>query len=1328
MPDEIDDSLYSRQRCVLGDNAMQKMSKSRVFLLGLGGVGIEIAKNLILAGIGEIVIQDYSFCTQEDLGTQFYVQESDVIAAKTRAQASLGQLSTLNPYVQITVASNDVTKIRCPLSDPENKNILKPLVDEDSSTRVDCLILTQCSIHQATLLNLFCRIHNIKFIYTDVYGVFGNLFCDFGSKFTVSIPDDEPAKELFIGQIEKLKSGELLVKMLNDHRHHLDDGDIIRFTELEKLPQLSGKEFSVKVKSPTELIITSGLQCDQFPYSLDGIAIQVKKPQEHTFKTMIEEIKDPRLTCVDWSEPEESKLLHLIYLTLTKFKLETGRYPKPWDDDDWKIFRDQMYTLQKLHLMNDVKIDESLAKRLSSASQGQLAPLCAVFGGIAAQEAMKAVTSTFTPFNQWLYLQCASIVPTEMDTKSVDFESLISSRYAALVKCIGTSHLRRIRNLSIFMVGCGAIGCELLKNLALLGVASAHPDDAYSLSDTDRHLQQQNQCQSRKRAISAKKCVASSDPEKNDNNNNHRSDVVISESVEVQCLHSSDNCSGTPKKVKDNLSNYTTISALIKPVDTAMKGEAEDQNTNDYPAEDEENSFHPSTTISISSFTSLADEVVKTNSISTFGNTINNHPNIIVTDPDHIEKSNLNRQFFFHSCHIGLSKSQVACDAVKRINSHISIHAMCNKFWPDTEKSVFTDEFLVKAINKSTLSNVQPSGVVLAALDCIATRRYLDSRCVTLHLPLFESGTLGTKGHVQVILPNLTESYNSQRDDHNDVNSGSNGSTESQLNSIPYCTLKSFPTQPVHCIEWAREKFASQFTLKPLKLKGFLQTWNIDQQENQTCHPIISDLTFLMDICKESVSGVTTTTTANSNNEIVTSRIYANDKVLMNKWIERINLLQDQLSPNVERFLCSRPSTWHRCLCIARDKFEYYFNHKARQLLHSFPIDTKLSDGTPFWQFPKRPPKPVEFSPADPLHQTFIISYARLLADQLSIEVPQSVFPFFSTSSTSSISSCSQNESFSMTSYLEEQLASHAPPVFTPSQKHIVIDENEIKPSTTTTTATSAINDSVMSARRIVFNNPCFTDSEMKPEIYLNEMFLRMCSDILEALSQSDKCKAVLNCRSINFEKDDDNLAHVDFITSAANLRAVMYSLQTTPRHTVKRIAGRIVPAIATTTATVSGLVCLELLKYILNTNTATTNNNIQSDSSTQCDTMPITTSSNIRTTAETTTTTTKTSDDCEKYLNQLQARNSFLNLALPILVFSQPGVCRYTRLPNGRSFSLWDHWCIDPWKSVDNYLLSDFIEQIKCEYNLVVSLITQGNRMIYMNYFPMHKSRLNKV
>ncbi|GCB77938.1 hypothetical protein scyTo_0020046 [Scyliorhinus torazame] len=41
---EIDDSLYSRQRYVLGDNAMYRMAESHVFLSGIGGLGIEIGK------------------------------------------------------------------------------------------------------------------------------------------------------------------------------------------------------------------------------------------------------------------------------------------------------------------------------------------------------------------------------------------------------------------------------------------------------------------------------------------------------------------------------------------------------------------------------------------------------------------------------------------------------------------------------------------------------------------------------------------------------------------------------------------------------------------------------------------------------------------------------------------------------------------------------------------------------------------------------------------------------------------------------------------------------------------------------------------------------------------------------------------------------------------------------------------------------------------------------------------------------------------------------------------------------------------------------------
>lgn len=59
----------------------------------------------------------------------------------------------------------------------------------------------------------------------------------------------------------------------------------------------------------------------------------------------------------------------------------------------------------------------------------------------------------------------------------------------------------------------------------------------------------------------------------------------------------------------------------------------------------------------------------------------------------------------------------------------------------------------------------------------------------------------------------------------------------------------------------------------------------------------------------------------------------------------------------------------------------------------------------------------------------------------------------------------------------------------------------------------------------------------------------------------------------LQFEKDDDDNGHMDFVASASALRATVYSIEPADRLKTKRIAGKIIPAIATATAAVAGLV-----------------------------------------------------------------------------------------------------------------------------------------------------------
>uniref|UniRef100_A0AAZ3Q6C4 Ubiquitin-activating enzyme E1 C-terminal domain-containing protein n=1 Tax=Oncorhynchus tshawytscha TaxID=74940 RepID=A0AAZ3Q6C4_ONCTS len=561
---EIDDSLYSRQRYVLGDSAMQQMAQSSVFLSGMGGLGVEIAKNIVLAGVKVLTLHDTKLCETWDLGSNFFLRQDDVLTQRNRALAVHPRVAELNPYVHVDTSSSslDLSTDLCFLK------------------RYQCVILTEARLSLQKKINDFCHFHQppIRFIGCDAYGICVRVFCDFGDQFEVSDPTGEEAKEMFIQNITQGNPG--VVTCMDSRTHGLQTGQSVLFREVNGMVTLNGTARQVTVLSPYSFAVgdTSCLQ----PYAHGGYFLLVKTPRTYSFETMEQQLSEPQVLTPDFSKPEAPLQIHAAMLALDAFQEQHNRLPNIGCCQDAEVL---------------VKLTEENLKRIKIR-----VCVCVCRG----------------------------------------------DRYDGLRACIGETMCLELHKLRVFMVGCGAIGCEMLKNFALLGVGLAK-----------------------------------------------------------------------------------------------SSGE------------------------------------------------------VCVTDPDLIEKSNLNRQFLFRSQHIQKPKSSTAAVATLEINPEMQVDAHLNKVCPATE-GVYNDLFYSRL------------HLVVTALDNVEARRYVDSRSVSNQKALLDSGTMGTKGHTEIIVPNLTESYNSHRDPPEE--------------EIPFCTLKSFPAVIEHTIQWARDKFESAFAHKPTIYNMFWQT------------------------------------------------------------------------------------------------------------------------------------------------------------------------------------------------------------------------------------------------------------------------------------------------------------------------------------------------------------------------------------------------------------------------------------------------------------------------------------------------------------------------
>ncbi|KAG8238590.1 hypothetical protein J437_LFUL018299, partial [Ladona fulva] len=498
---------------------------------------------------------------------------------------------------------------------------------------------------------------------------------------------------------------------------------------------------------------------------------------------------------------------------------------------------------------------------------------------------------------------------------------------------------------------------------------------------------------------------------------------------------------------------------------------------------------------------------------------------VTVTDMDLIEKSNLNRQFLFRPWDVQQPKSTVAAKAVKAMNPKINVVAHENRVGTETEK-VYNDAFFE---NLDGVAN---------ALDNVDARIYMDRRCVYYRKPLLESGTLGTKGNTQVVVPHITESYSSSQDPPE--------------KSIPICTLKNFPYAIEHTLQWARDTFEGVF-----------------RQAASNAAQYLTEPAFM-------------------------------ERILKLPGCQPVETLESVKRALVDDF----PTGFEDCIKWARNQWEDHYNNQIRQLLFNFPPDQITTSGQPFWSGPKRCPVPLTFDIKNPLHIDYIVAAANLKAEVYGIV---------------------QNRN---RDFITDVVSKVEVPPFTP--------KCGIKIAVTDAEAQSASGN-------------------------VDHDRLQYLQKLLPSPSQLKD----LVIKPLEFEKDDDNNFHMDFIVAASNLRAENYKIPIADRHKSKLIAGKIIPAIATTTSVVSGLVCLELIKL------------------------------------------------AQGHRNLDVYKNGFVNLALPFFGFSEP-----LPAPRQRFYDFeWTLW--DRFEVKGEMTLQEFIDHFKNEYKLEITMLSQGVCMLYSFFMP---------
>ncbi|KAI0304384.1 hypothetical protein B0F90DRAFT_1815720 [Multifurca ochricompacta] len=159
---EDEAALYDRQIRLWGLEAQQRMRNATILVVNLRGVATETIKNIVLAGIGKLIIWDCEDVAAEDLGVGFFFRDEDI--GKKRVDAAKSRIESLNPLVTVeTITSSSV---------------LEPKEFEALVQIVDLVCITDSRRDFLIRANEACRRSRKPMYAGGTYGLLGYIFCD----------------------------------------------------------------------------------------------------------------------------------------------------------------------------------------------------------------------------------------------------------------------------------------------------------------------------------------------------------------------------------------------------------------------------------------------------------------------------------------------------------------------------------------------------------------------------------------------------------------------------------------------------------------------------------------------------------------------------------------------------------------------------------------------------------------------------------------------------------------------------------------------------------------------------------------------------------------------------------------------------------------------------------------------------------------------------------------------------------------------------------------------------------------------------------------------